>query len=52
MSGYPDDAIAPHGVLGPGTPFLPKPFTERALAAKVREALDRRRPGRGRAGGC
>ena len=39
MSGYPDDAIAPHGVLDPGTPFIQKPFSERALAVKVREAL-------------
>jgi hypothetical protein len=22
MSGYPDETIAPHGVLAPGTPFL------------------------------
>ncbi len=50
MSGYPDDAIAPHGVLDPGTQFIPKPFTERALAVKVQEALAVRetaaRPGR------
>lgn len=39
MSGYPDAAIAHHGVLEPGTPFIQKPFTERALAIKVREAL-------------
>ncbi len=39
MSGYPDDAIAPHGVLAPGTPLLQKPFSERALAVKVRETL-------------
>ncbi len=39
MSGYPDDAIARHGVLEPGTPFIQKPFTERVLAVKVREVL-------------
>jgi PAS domain S-box-containing protein len=39
MSGYPDEAIAPHGILESGTPFIQKPFTERALAAKVRETL-------------
>ena len=36
---YPDDTIAPHGVLGPGIFFLPKPFSDSALAAKVRETL-------------
>ena len=39
MSGYPDDAIARHGILDPGIPFIQKPFTERALAVHVREAL-------------
>ena len=39
MSGYPDETIDPHGVLAPGTPFIQKPFTKRALAAKVRETL-------------
>jgi PAS domain S-box-containing protein len=39
MSGYPDDAINPHGVLVPGTPFIQKPFSEQALALKVRELL-------------
>lgn len=41
MSGYTDDAIAHHGVLEAGVPFVQKPFTARSLAEKVREALDR-----------
>jgi len=39
MSGYPDEIIAPHGVLAPGTNFIQKPFSERAIAAKIRETL-------------
>jgi PAS domain S-box-containing protein len=41
MSGYTDDAVVRHGVLEEGMPYLQKPFTPRALAAKVREVLDR-----------
>ncbi len=42
MSGYTDDAVLQHGVMT-GTPFLQKPFSPGALAAKVREVLDERR---------
>jgi two-component system CheB/CheR fusion protein len=41
ISGHPQDALAPHGVLANGIDLLPKPFTEEALAARVREILDR-----------
>ncbi|MEW6366618.1 MAG: response regulator [Acidobacteriota bacterium] len=40
VSGYMDDALARHGVLGPGNELLEKPFSARALARKVREVLD------------
>ncbi len=40
MSGYTADAIAQHGVLGPGIVLLQKPFLPDALARKVREVLD------------
>jgi CheY-like chemotaxis protein len=39
-SGYPDDAIAPYGVLDAGVEFLPKPYTRTTLACKVRRLLD------------
>ncbi len=40
MSGYSDEAVHRHGVLGESAAFLEKPFTERTLARKVREVLD------------
>jgi signal transduction histidine kinase/ActR/RegA family two-component response regulator len=39
MSGYPDEKITHHGVLGPGTSFLQKPIAAPTLAAKIRELL-------------
>ena len=40
MSGYSKGIIDRHGVLDPGTFFLPKPFGPDNLAQKVREVLD------------
>jgi PAS domain S-box-containing protein len=39
MSGYTDQALAPHGILAPGTPYIQKPFSMKTLAAKVQEML-------------
>jgi PAS domain S-box-containing protein len=41
MSGYTDNVIAHRGVLDSGLAFIQKPFTVEAIAAKVREVLDR-----------
>lgn len=40
MPGYTADVIAHHGVLEKGIHFIPKPFSRRVLAAKVRETLE------------
>ena len=40
MSGYTDSSIVQQGVLERGLAFLQKPFTLKALAAKVRQTLD------------
>jgi CheY-like chemotaxis protein len=39
MSGYTADAIARQGILDEGICFLPKPFSSREIALKIREAL-------------
>jgi two-component system cell cycle sensor histidine kinase/response regulator CckA len=42
LSGYTENAIVHHGVLEPDVEFLAKPFSQQALAHKIREVLDRR----------
>jgi two-component system cell cycle sensor histidine kinase/response regulator CckA len=41
MSGYSDEAVYRHGEISPDAAFIEKPFTDRTLARKVREVLDR-----------
>ena len=40
MSGYTDDAIVRHGLLGDMLEFIQKPFTPEGLALKVRSVLE------------
>lgn len=40
ISGYAQGALAPAGILKPGTVLVNKPFTVRALSARLREVLD------------
>jgi two-component system, cell cycle sensor histidine kinase and response regulator CckA len=47
MSGYTEDAIRYHGVLGERTAFIEKPFAPDKLGQKVREVLDKYRRARG-----
>jgi two-component system, cell cycle sensor histidine kinase and response regulator CckA len=51
-SGYADDEVARHGVVGPHSAFLEKPFTRDALVRKVRELLDLGMPHPSRSQGC
>jgi PAS domain S-box-containing protein len=39
-SGYTDDILIKYDLTGPKISFIPKPFTLRAIAIKVREVLD------------
>ncbi len=39
ISGYPEESLAPNGVLRPGIVLLQKPFTMKLLSAKLREVL-------------
>jgi len=41
MSGYADNAVVRHGVLGKRVNYIQKPFTMEGLARKVREVLDK-----------
>jgi two-component system cell cycle sensor histidine kinase/response regulator CckA len=54
ISGYPEDAIAHHGVLDAGKAFLQKPCPAAVLLRTVRELLDagREAPAAGTAGGA
>jgi two-component system, cell cycle sensor histidine kinase and response regulator CckA len=45
MSGYTDQAIIHHGILGPDIVLLQKPFTLSALAHKLRDALAKKPAG-------
>lgn len=40
MSGYTDEAIVHHGIVDSNIAFIQKPFSEQALAQKVRDVLD------------
>ena len=44
MSGYTDQAVVHHGILGPEIVLLQKPFTLSALAHKLRDALAKKTP--------
>jgi DNA-binding NtrC family response regulator len=39
-SGYTDESLALHNVVGSDVPFIQKPFAPWALASQVRNALD------------
>ncbi|MBX3278067.1 MAG: response regulator [Acidobacteria bacterium] len=41
VSGYTEDALSPEGSLDPGLEFLPKPYTPRDLAERVRTVIEK-----------
>jgi len=44
VSGYAENTVLQHGLADLGSRFLQKPFTLKALAAKIREVLDTPKP--------
>jgi hypothetical protein len=40
MSGYTDDIVSDHGLLGNIIPFIPKPFTASQINPIIRQILD------------
>jgi two-component system, cell cycle sensor histidine kinase and response regulator CckA len=40
VSGYTSDIIANQGVLDEGVHFIQKPFSQKELAARIRDLLD------------
>jgi YesN/AraC family two-component response regulator len=40
LSGYSDESVTRHALVGPGRAFLSKPFGPEVLLRKVRESLD------------